>query len=71
MEHHGIVSAYNADEGWGVIDADDFPGGCWVHFSVIDMIGYKVLHVGQRVIFTVGKGTIEDYNFVADHVRRA
>ncbi len=32
----GVVRWFNADEGWGVIDAPEVPGGCFVHFSFID-----------------------------------
>jgi cold shock CspA family protein len=35
------VHAFDADEGWGVIDGPDVPGGCWVHFSAIAMDGYN------------------------------
>ncbi len=42
---------FDADEGWGVIDGADVPGGCWVHFSAIAMDGYRELVAGQRVSF--------------------
>jgi cold shock protein len=29
--------------GWGVLDSIDTPGGCWVHFSHIDVAGYRSL----------------------------
>src|SRR4051812_48391655 len=51
MTRSGIVRTYNADEGWGVIDGPDVPGGCWVHFSVLAMDGYRQLTPGQRVSF--------------------
>jgi len=35
MSETGTVREYDADEGWGVIDAPSVPGGCWVHFSAI------------------------------------
>lgn len=47
----GVVRAFHADEGWGVIDGPDVPGGCWVHFSAIAMGGYRQLTPGQRVSF--------------------
>jgi CspA family cold shock protein len=31
----GVVEHYHEDLGWGVIEADGHPGGCWVHFSAI------------------------------------
>ena len=48
----GVVRWFNADEGWGVIDAPEVPGGCFVHFSVIDVDGYRQLADSQRVRFT-------------------
>jgi 2-desacetyl-2-hydroxyethyl bacteriochlorophyllide A dehydrogenase len=48
----GVVRSFSADEGWGVIDAPEVPGGCFVHFSVIQMPGYRELRAGQRVRFT-------------------
>jgi len=48
----GVVRWFSADEGWGVIDAPAAPGGCFVHFSVIQMNGYRELRAGQRVRFT-------------------
>jgi cold shock protein len=47
----GVVRTFDADEGWGVIDALEVPGGCFVHFSSIEMDGYRALTAGQRVRF--------------------
>jgi cold shock protein len=47
----GVVEWFDADEGWGAITAPEVPGGCFVHFSVIQMPGYRALHAGQRVRF--------------------
>ncbi len=47
----GIVRSWDADEGWGVIDAAEVPGGSWTHYSSIEMIGYKELRAGQPVEF--------------------
>jgi CspA family cold shock protein len=51
MTSLGTVRNYDADEGWGVIDGPDVPGGCWVHFSAIAMDGYRQLIPGQHVWF--------------------
>ncbi|MFC3505235.1 cold-shock protein [Micromonospora krabiensis] len=51
MTSTGIVRTWNADEGWGVIDGPDVPGGCWVHFSAVAVDGYRELAGGQRVTF--------------------
>jgi len=48
----GVVKQFDADEGWGVVDSPEVPGGCFVHFSHIEASGYRVLHAGQHVRFT-------------------
>lgn len=47
----GSVRTFDSDEGWGVLDGPDVPGGCWVHFSAIAMDGYRELTPGQPVSF--------------------
>jgi CspA family cold shock protein len=49
MSPVGVVRFFDAREGWGVIDAADFPGGCWVHFSALAMPGFRQLAAGQQV----------------------
>lgn len=29
----GTVRVWHREQGWGVIDAPETPGGCWAHFS--------------------------------------
>jgi CspA family cold shock protein len=51
-DHHkidGIVRWWDGEEGWGVVDGPEVPGGCFVHFSNIVGTGYRVLTEGQRV----------------------
>ncbi len=52
---NGTVKWFNAEKGFGFITAE---GGqdVFVHYSAIDMTGYKVLEEGQRVVFEVGAG---------------
>jgi CspA family cold shock protein len=47
----GSVRTYDVDEGWGVIDGPDVPGGCWVHFSAIAATGFRELAPGEQVSF--------------------
>jgi CspA family cold shock protein len=57
----GVVRCFDADEGGGVVDAPEVPGGCFVHFSHIEMPGYRELHAGQRVRFTFERpGFLQD-----------
>jgi len=48
----GVVRRFDAEEGWGVIVAPDVPGDCFVHFSNIEISGYRELRAGQQVRFT-------------------
>jgi cold shock protein len=43
------VREWRDEEGWGVLDSPETPGGCWAHFGNIDMSGYRALNRGQVV----------------------
>ena len=51
----GTVKFFNAQKGYGFISRE---GGAdvFVHFSNIDMKGFKTLEEGQAVEFEVGQG---------------
>jgi cold shock protein len=51
----GTVKWFNAEKGYGFIAVD---GGqdVFVHFSAIQMDGYKSLDDGQRVEFDIAQG---------------
>ncbi|HEX6194302.1 MAG TPA: cold-shock protein [Jiangellaceae bacterium] len=51
----GTVKWFNAEKGYGFIAVD---GGSdlFVHYTGIDMEGYRSLEDGQRVEFEVGQG---------------
>lgn len=52
----GVVKWFNADKGYGFITMDDGED-VFVHYSAIEMSGYKLLDEGQRVTFEVGMGS--------------
>jgi CspA family cold shock protein len=43
------VREWYHEEGWGVLDSAETPGGCFAHFSQIEMDGYRSLENGQTV----------------------
>ncbi|MEV7416884.1 cold shock domain-containing protein [Streptomyces sp. NPDC089919] len=45
----GVVREWFEEEGWGVVDCPQTPGGCFGHFSVVEMAGFRTLRAGQRV----------------------
>ena len=53
----GTVKWFNAEKGFGFITVEGGGQDVFVHFSAIDMPGYKVLEEGQQVSFDVGQGS--------------
>jgi len=53
----GTVKWFNAEKGYGFITIDDGGDDVFVHYSAIEMTGYKVLEEGQKVVFEVGTGS--------------
>jgi CspA family cold shock protein len=51
----GTVKWFNAEKGYGFIAEDGGPD-VFVHYSAIDMPGYKSLEEGDRVEFEVSQG---------------
>ncbi|MDF1566302.1 MAG: cold-shock protein [Deltaproteobacteria bacterium] len=52
----GKVKWFNDAKGFGFIVGDDAGEDVFVHFSVIDMDGFKTLREGQEVEFEVVQG---------------
>ena len=52
----GVVKWFNAEKGYGFITEDGGGQDVFVHFSAIEMTGYRSLVEGQRVEFQVGTG---------------
>ena len=53
----GTVKWFNAEKGYGFITVDGAGQDVFVHYSAIDMAGYKVLEEGQAVVFEIGSGS--------------
>lgn len=54
---NGTVKWFNAEKGYGFITVDGGAEDVFVHYSAIDMGGYKVLEEGEKVTFEVGTET--------------
>lgn len=52
----GTVKWFNAEKGYGFITVDDSGDDVFVHWSAIQMDGYRALEEGQRVEFELGEG---------------
>ena len=48
----GTVRTWNDEEGWGVVDSSQTPGGCWVGFAAVVMPGLASLVPGTGVELT-------------------
>jgi len=51
----GVVKWFNGSKGYGFIEREDGPD-VFVHFSAIQIDGYKNLNEGQQVEFEVEQG---------------
>ena len=69
---YGTVKFYKAEKGWGAISSPELPAGrdVWVHFSVIDGVGYRSLTAGERVEFDYEPARQDSFEFRATRVRR-
>jgi CspA family cold shock protein len=84
MGSTGTVRFWHRDEGFGVIDSPDTPGGCWAHFShlwndalpqagpdeIIEVSGgFRELFEGETVDFEWAQPGQDGYPFLAVTVR--
>lgn len=53
----GTVKWFDAEKGYGFITVEGGAQDVFVHYSAIDMGGYKVLEEGQEVTFELGTGS--------------
>lgn len=51
----GTVKWFNSEKGWGFIEREDAPD-VFVHYSAINMDGFKTLMQGQQVEFSIEDG---------------
>lgn len=66
----GTVREWYDDLGWGVLDSPNTPGGCWAHYSVVEMEGFRSLTPGDAVTFDVERARQDGYDFRATRVVR-
>lgn len=52
----GVVKWFNNAKGYGFVTPDEGDQDIFVHFSAIEMDGYRTLKEGQRVEFEVEEG---------------
>lgn len=52
----GVVKWFNNAKGYGFIQAENNNEDVFVHYSSIDMDGYRTLKTGQQVLFNAEQG---------------
>lgn len=65
MASRGRVRHWHDDEGWGVVDCDAAPGGCWAHCSAVLVDAYPGLEPGQEVFLELETADQDGYAFRA------
>jgi CspA family cold shock protein len=63
----GTVKWFDNRKGYGFIQSEEHPQDIFVHYSVVDMEGFKTLEEGERVSFEILQG---DKGLRAQNVRR-
>jgi CspA family cold shock protein len=63
MTTSGTVREWHAEEGWGVIDSPQTPGGSWTHFSHVRVAGYVAFQPGQIVNLDWERADQDGYNY--------
>jgi cold shock protein len=68
----GTIKFFKPDKGYGAITSAELPGGfdAWVHFSAIEMDGYRSLEAGDQVEFDYEAAQQDSFRFVATSVRK-
>lgn len=70
MHTGGVVRQWRADEGWGVIESDETPGGCWTHWTTVRVAGPPALTEGLRVNFTFRERATHGFDYETCEVWR-
>jgi CspA family cold shock protein len=61
----GTERAWLDEQGWGVVDSPETPGGCWTHFSAVAVTGFARLEVGQEVLLEWEEATQDGFAYRA------
>ncbi|RSM42776.1 cold-shock protein [Actinoplanes sp. ATCC 53533] len=65
MAVKAVVREWHDDEGWGVVDAPEVPGGCWAGFGAVAVAGYRCLRPEQEVALEWQQGWQDGYSYRA------
>ena len=65
----GVVKFFNSEKGYGFITCEEIKEDIFVHFSNIDVDGYKTLLEGQKVSFEITNDPKDNNKIKAINVR--
>ncbi len=65
----GTVASWSEEDGWGVLESQSTPGGCFASFAVVRTEGYRTLTVGSLVAFSAVPMEVEGMPWQATSVR--
>lgn len=68
MSDSGVVRSWFDEAGWGVLNSERTPGGCWAHFSVLAVHGHQALVPGQAVELEWERAEQDGYSYRAVRV---
>lgn len=57
----GTVNRFNKIKGYGFITPDEGDTEVFVHFSEVEVAGYKELKIGQRISYELAEGEKGQY----------
>ena len=57
----GTVNRFNKIKGYGFITPDEGATEVFVHFSEVEIAGYKELKIGQRICYQLAEGEKGSY----------
>lgn len=60
-----VVREWHPDEGWGVVDSPQTPGGCWVHSNHVQSTGCQELVPGRIVALEFEPADQDGYKYSA------
>lgn len=65
MATEAVVRVWHEEEGWGVLDCPETPGGCWAGFAALAIGGYKSAAAGDVVTLEYEQGAQDGYGYRA------
>ncbi len=61
----GVVREWHSEQGWGVLDSPQTPGGCWCLFAAVSGSGFRSLAAQEIVEFVFEEAEQDGYAYRA------